>query len=112
MITSDPAADPRATLLRCPDCSRAFVAIGTDAVSEASCGCGGELVAHAMPRGLYELASREPLGGAPSEKRGEASAAKRPARIAAEPDHGYDASHGYGPAHGGPAGPGDAPASK
>jgi hypothetical protein len=29
-----------------------------------------------------------------------------------QPDEGYDESHGYGPAHGGPTGPGDAPAKK
>jgi len=28
----------------------------------------------------------------------------------AEPDGGYEESHGYGPSHGGPTGPGDAPA--
>lgn len=27
-----------------------------------------------------------------------------------QPDAGYGKSHGYGPAHGGPSGPGDAPA--
>lgn len=29
-----------------------------------------------------------------------------------EPDLGYGESHGYGPAHGGPTGPGDAPATE
>ncbi len=38
-----------------------------------------------------------------------------PARIAElvpPPDHGFDESHGYGPAHGGPSGPGDVPADR
>ena len=40
---------------------------------------------------------------------------KRPAappeKLGAQPDGGYEKSHGYGPSHGGPSGPGDAPAT-
>ena len=36
---------------------------------------------------------------------------KAPAKPEDTPkDKGFDASHGYGPAHGGPSGPGDTPA--
>src|SRR5262249_16630145 len=41
--------------------------------------------------------------------------ARGPPRLAdavPEPDLGYGESHGYGPAHGGPTGPGDAPATE
>jgi len=34
------------------------------------------------------------------------------ANVGREPDLGYGESHGYGPAHGGPSGPGDAPADE
>ena len=40
------------------------------------------------------------------------SATPKPAAKSEElpKDKGFDASHGYGPAHGGPSGPGDSPA--
>ncbi|HEX3345878.1 MAG TPA: hypothetical protein VHS09_14940, partial [Polyangiaceae bacterium] len=34
-----------------------------------------------------------------------------PTKPEAQPDAGYEGSHGYGPSHGGPSGPGDAPAA-
>jgi hypothetical protein len=86
-----------ALLLVCSACGRRFAVVGDPGAEGPSpCACGGELVEEAPPSGVYELR-------APKEH-------KKGRGIPREPDLGYGESHGYGPAHGGPTGPGDAPA--
>jgi hypothetical protein len=91
----------------CSVCSKRYALVpGASEPGRAlRCSCGGELVAAALPPGLYEL-------GTPKKKR-----RKKVHHVAAagptprEADQGYNESHGYGPSHGGPTSPGDAPAA-
>ena len=96
-------------MLTCPACNRVFVALGADVASDVFCSCGGALETSPIRSGLYELASSQAFDDARTDR------GARPAATtvtAASPlDNGYDRSHGYGPAHGGPTSPGDAPAS-
>lgn len=87
---------------RCSSCSRRFLAFGEEAGRKIFCACSAPLVAHALPRGLYELHS--------STAEGARATSPGSAPMPKEPDVGYGASHGYDVAHGGPSGPGDAPA--
>lgn len=92
----------------CPRCARRF-AIVTAQKSNAPprCSCGGDLVVAVLPSGIYEIRrSRKATRRRPPRT----SARNEP--VAREPDLGYGESHGYGPAHGGPSGPGDAPADE
>lgn len=98
-----PSSAPRT--YGCPACSRCFVALGTDVAQVVFCTCGVTLVARPLPRGMYELRSSEPYDT-------RTTLPEKPAIVAPGADSadlGYGKSHGYGPAHGGPTGPGDAP---
>jgi hypothetical protein len=90
----------------CPRCARRFVVVaGQRANVPPRCSCGSELALVVLPSGVYELRrSRR------ATRRRPPRGAARPAAVQREPDLGYGESHGYGPAHGGPSGPGDAPA--
>jgi len=71
------------------------------------CTCGAELAHSELAGGVYELRKSRRA----TRRRGTKSEARPTEPIAKEPDLGYGESHGYGPAHGGPSGPGDAPAA-
>jgi hypothetical protein len=58
--------------------------------------------------GIYEI--RRARGA--SRRKARAGVVPRPQRKAHEQDLGFSQSHGYGPAHGGPSGPGDVPADE
>jgi hypothetical protein len=85
-----------ALLLSCSACGRRFAVIGEAGAEGLPPCCGGDLVEEAPPSGVYELRPRK--------------GHRKAHAIPREPDLGYGESHGYGPAHGGPTGPGDAPA--
>jgi hypothetical protein len=82
------------------------VVVNGRAMSPLRCACGSELVAAGLPGGIYEIrrSQRTP-------RRRPRAPLTRPL-LPHEPDLGYGESHGYGPAHGGPTGPGDAPAEE
>lgn len=89
----------------CPACSRCFVALGAEVAHVVCCTCGTPLVARPLPHGMYELRSPEPFDTRLTLPEKAASVVPSPETS----DLGYGRSHGYGPAHGGPSGPGDAP---
>ena len=72
------------------------------------CLCGSGLVHTVLPAGVYEIVSpaAAEVGLARDDER-DSTEDIQP--VVKEVDQGYGASHGYGPAHGGPTGPGDAP---
>src|SRR4051812_41460923 len=96
------------TAYRCPVCTRCFVSLDKLHAREVLCVCGAALQPSSLPHGMYELRSPEPYDGPVTEPKQCASSSPTPV----EPDLGYGESHGYGPAHGGPTGPGDAPAGE
>jgi hypothetical protein len=102
------APDPQVTLptisYRCSSCARCYIALDEEAATQILCACGAPLSAGPLPRGIYELRSPVSID----------ARATNPGRppVPKESDLGYGALHGYGPAHGGPSGPGDAPASR
>jgi len=100
MNALDPMPDGDAVTYRCRGCSRCFVAVDEGVAGEILCICGVPLARGALPRGIYELRSHLPVD----------ARATNPGHAPREPDSGYGASHGYGPAHGGPSGPSDTPA--
>lgn len=107
MSGSKPSSSP--VTYRCPDCSRRHVVLpGVAVIEPPRCGaCGGTLRAEPLASGVYEIrrARRTPRKAAvPTPEDSVPEAEKK------EEDLGYGESHGYGPAHGGPTGPGDAPA--
>lgn len=95
-----------AMLRVCSDCSRSYALVpGAAGSAGLVCVCGGELDPAVLEPGLYEL------HGVPAAIK-RAKKAHHPAPATPrEPDQGYNESHGYGPAHGGPTSPGDAPAA-
>lgn len=97
-------AIPRA----CPACSKLYLVVpGADGATAGRCPCGGVLVPAALSPGLYEITD-----AAPKKKRSKKGHPPVPAlETPREADQGYNESHGYGPAHGGPTSPGDAPAA-
>jgi hypothetical protein len=99
MNALDPMTDSPTVSYRCSSCSRCFVAVDEGVTGQIVCICGAPLAPGPLPRGIYELRS-------PVDAR-----ATNPGQAPRVPDGGYGASHGYGPAHGGPTGPSDAPAS-
>jgi hypothetical protein len=92
---------------QCARCCRCFVAWGGVDPGEAVCICGEPLLERWLASGLYELL----LPAQTSRFSTTSGRAMDGDAIAKESDLGYGASHGYGPAHGGPSGPGDAPAT-
>ena len=99
-------ASQRSTPYHCFNCSRCFIAITEAAADDLVCVCGARLVPESLPQGIYELRSMVPDDSRitiPALQSGSSGVPK-------ESDLGYGRSHGYGPAHGGPTGPGDAPA--
>jgi len=102
------ASGPTAKQYRCSACARSFVGFGDVSTGSIVCVCGAELPPRSLARGVYELCSSEPKPRrAAKPERSHAHSG-----IPHEADLGYGESHGYGPAHGGPTGPGDAPASR
>jgi hypothetical protein len=90
----------------CPGCGRRFVVVRGEAVPDSPrCSCGRELEPAVLASGVYEL--RRPRRA--TRRRPSRALAPRATPTPAEPDLGFGESHGYGPAHGGPTGPGDAP---
>jgi len=89
----------------CRACGRRFMVIGDRSSMGPRCLCGEGLSLAWLPRGVYEIRR----GRRASRHRRAPAASAPPLR---EPDLGYGESHGYGPAHGGPSGPGDAPADE
>jgi hypothetical protein len=87
----------------CADCERRY-ALVPGGGEPLRCACGGALEKEALAPGLYEIEDARPA----STKHG--MAPPKGSEDAREADLGYNESHGYGPAHGGPTGPGDAPA--
>jgi len=93
----------------CGSCGRRFVVVhGRHVTNPPRCVCGTELAPAPLQGGVYELRRSRRA----SRRRLPARTSARGAPPAAEPDLGYGESHGYGPAHGGPTGPGDAPATE
>jgi hypothetical protein len=100
MSAPDATDPPAVRTYRCSRCPRCFVAVDGGTAGRIVCTCGAPLSPAPLPHGIYELCS--PLSVE--------SRTTHPAPSPKEPDDGYGASHGYGPAHGGPTGPGDIPA--
>ncbi|NUQ73567.1 MAG: hypothetical protein HUU21_08435 [Polyangiaceae bacterium] len=94
-------------LLRtCSDCSKRYLVVpDEEGLGALQCSCGGELEHLELAPGLYEI------GDAAPKKKKRAKKAEAPG-TPREADQGYNESHGYGPAHGGPTSPGDAPAAE
>jgi len=95
------------TPYRCSSCSRCFIAWSDSAATDLVCACGALLAPGSLARGIYELRSAVPDDSRVTSPSLSVSSTSLPK----ECDLGYGKSHGYGPAHGGPTGPGDAPAS-
>lgn len=97
----------------CAACGRRFVVVSLPAQAHAGprCVCGAVLAETPLSSGVYEIRKSRRASRRRSPKRKPASAqASLLPPMPHEPDLGYGESHGYGPAHGGPTGPGDAPA--
>lgn len=109
MNDSHPTSSLTAAAHRCSACSRCFIALNVVVGRKRLCVCGGGLLPHALPHGLYELAAPEPYGGCLAVP--EVDGARAEQGETQEADLGYGASHGYDDSHGGPSGPGDASAS-
>jgi hypothetical protein len=107
MNSEDLQASQPSTPYHCSNCSRCFIAVTGAAADELVCVCGARLVPESLPRGIYELRSMVPDDSRTTSP----SLPTSSPGIPQEADLGYGKSHGYGPAHGGPTGPGDAPAS-
>jgi hypothetical protein len=121
-VTGAQAPSPGATAIpsTCAACGRRHVIVTGPGAGEARCACGGELVPEPLPPGIYEVVprpqpgARRPPTAAGHDRHGGGDAGRAHAPHAPPPheaDLGYGESHGYGPAHGGPTGPGDAPAT-
>jgi hypothetical protein len=96
-----------AQLHACPTCGRRFVVVpGRSVADPPRCTCGAALSRSELAGGVYELRKSRRA----SRRRGTRSSGPADT-MPHEPDLGYGESHGYGPAHGGPTGPGDAPAA-
>jgi hypothetical protein len=100
MNAPDSLARGPALTYRCHACSRCFVAVDEGVAGQILCVCGAPLAQEPMLRGIYELRSAVAIDGRVTN----------PGQAPKELDSGYNASHGYGQAHGGPTGPSDAPA--
>jgi hypothetical protein len=93
----------------CSKCARKYVVVIGAEGAQPRCTCGGELTSTSLAEGMYEL--RKPRRAA-RRAAAEAVSPTSDAGVPRAPDLGYGESHGYGPAHGGPTGPGDAPATE
>ena len=94
----------------CSACEKHYVVVPDEDASDAppKCACGGTLTEMSLPPGVHELKS--PRRAKRRKVRAAPEGPPARAREEVEANLGYGESHGYGPAHGGPTGPGDAPA--
>ncbi len=89
----------------CAQCGKRYIVVAEAPASDPRCPSDASpLRLFPLPVGVYELAPYR----VSSEIEGRVSNAD----LQPERDLGFGASHGYAPGHGGPAGPGDVPASE
>jgi len=88
----------------CAQCGKRYLIVAEAPARDPRCPSDASaLQIFALPLGVYELA--------PHRLSPEIEGRVSNANLQPERDLGFGASHGYAPGHGGPAGPGDAPAS-
>jgi hypothetical protein len=92
---------------QCSSCSKRLFVISDHASDDQRCLCGGYLEPASLAPGLYEVRAARRRA---ASKKAPRSVKQPSTSVPVEADLGYNESHGYGPAHGGPTGPGDAPA--